>query len=309
MPGPSHVLAIDLGASGGRVIRGSWNPAEQKVTLHEVHRFANEAVELHGTLYWDILRLFHEIKTGIRAAVRGLPTGESIACLGIDTWGVDFGLLDQHGRLLGNPVHYRDRRTSGMVDHLTALLGEGTLFHKTGIQDAWFNTVGQLMGGLAQNPDYLKNAATLLFIPDLLNYFLTGIKNGEHTIASTSQLLSAGSSLWDEYLLESLALPSGILPPVVEAGEFLGPITSALARETGLEPSVRVATVPSHDTASAVLAVPVVDGRTSAYISCGTWSIIGSELDSPILTEAARLAGFSNEAGTGGKTLFQKKQI
>ena len=302
----THVLAIDLGASGGRVIRGSWDAKEKKLSLHEIHRFDNVPVEVRGTLYWDILRLFHEIKTGIRQAVRTLPEGEVVASLGIDTWGVDFGLLDASGQLLGNPIHYRDSRTDGEVDRLSSLLGEGTLFRQTGIQDAWFNTVYQLTGALKKDAGYFLKAQTLLFTPDLLNYFFTGIKAAERTIASTSQLLVAGTTVWADELFTRLKLPRSLMQTVVEPGTLLGPVTPELAADLGLKPGTPVAVVPSHDTESAALAVPAKTqpGHSFVFVSCGTWSVMGAELTAPVLSDAARKAGFSNEAGSDGTNLL-----
>lgn len=302
----THVVAVDLGASGGRVILGSWDPRTNTVGLTEIHRFANEPVEVRGTLHWDILRLFHEIKTGIRLAVRGLPPGDAVASLGFDTWGVDFGLLDRKGRLTGNPVHYRDGRTAGQIEKLNQRLGEGELFRRTGIQDAWFNTVGQLTGARDQDPGFFEGAEALLFTPDLLNYFFTGIRAAERTIASTSQLLAAGKGEWDAGLFEALDLPVGLMQPVREPGTLLGPVSAELAHDLGLAEGTPVALVPSHDTESAALAVPSVSGRPFAFISCGTWSVLGAELDAPVLTEEARTGGFSNEAGAFGTTLLLK---
>lgn len=297
-----HVLAVDLGASGGRVIRGSWNSGARRLSLHEVHRFDNVPVDLRGTLHWDILRLFHDIRTGIREAVRTLPAGESVACLGIDTWGVDFGLLDARGALIGNPVHYRDSRTEGQVSAVASRLGEGTLFRRTGVQDAWFNTVYQLTGALARDPACFDRAEVLLFTPDLLNYFFTGLGAAERTIASTSQLLTAGSPVWDDALFSDLGLPRRLMPPVREPGTLLGPVTADLATDLGLAAGTPVALVPSHDTESAALAVPAASGpgESFVFISCGTWSVLGAELPAPVLTEEARKAGFSNEAGAAG---------
>jgi len=301
----THVLAIDLGASGGRVIRGSWDPQQKKVSLHEIHRFDNVPVEVRGTLYWDTLRLFHEIKTGIREASRTLPPGDAISSLAVDTWGVDFGLLDSAGHLIGNPVHYRDKRTDGQVERLSQLLGEGTLFRQTGIQDAWFNTVYQLAGALEKDPAFFDKAATLLFTPDLFNYFLTGIKAAERTIASTSQLLVAGQPQWADALFTLLRLPRNLMQPIVEPGTLLGPVTAELAADLGLAPGTPVAVVPSHDTESAALAVPAVTkpGESFVFVSCGTWSVMGAELKAPVLSEASRLAGISNEAGSDGTNL------
>jgi len=296
-----HVLAVDLGASGGRVIRGTWEPGG-RLSLTEVHRFANEPVSLRGTLHWDILRLFHEVVTGVRQAVVALPQGEAVACLGIDTWGVDFGLLDEGGRLLANPVHYRDRRTDGQAARLASLLGEGTLFRRTGIQDAWFNTVFQLTGALAREPEFFRGAQALLFTPDLINYFFTGRRAAERTIASTSQLLKAGRAEWDDELMFQLGLPRHLFQPVAEPGTLLGSVEPALAADLGLAPGTPVALVPSHDTESAALAVPEAGGEPFVFISCGTWSVLGAELPAPVLSDAARKAGFSNEAGSGGTT-------
>jgi len=299
-----HVLAIDLGASGGRVIRGSWNLAAGTLELQEVHRFDNEPVEVVGTLHWDILRLFHETQKGIREAIRTLPPGDTIRCLGIDTWGVDFGLLDRKGRLLGNPVHYRDKRTEGQVSKLSARFGEGVLFRRTGVQEFWFNTTGQLSGALEADPNFLQGAETLLFSPDLLNYFLTGRKAAERTIAGTSQMLRAGQVDWDQDILEKLGVPPHLMQNVLEPGTLLGPLLPEVAREVGLSPDTQVALVPSHDTESAALAVPSTSGKPFAFISCGTWALLATELNAPVLGEEARLGGFSNEAGAFGTNLL-----
>ena len=252
-----HVLAVDLGASSGRVVLGSWDPDQRSLGLQEVHRFPNEPVEVRGTLHWDILRLYHEVLKGIRKAGQSLPEGQSLSSVGIDTWGVDFGLLDAQGKLLGNPVHYRDHRTDGQVDLQTQRLGEGTLFRKTGIQDAWFNTVNQLRGALDRDGSFFEGAASLLFTPDLLGYFLTGRQGAERTIASTSQLLGAGSRDWCCDLFDGLGLPLGIMQAVREPGTVLGPVTESLAADLGV-PGLAVTLVPGHDTESAALAIPSV---------------------------------------------------
>ncbi|MEI8094283.1 MAG: rhamnulokinase family protein [Spirochaetales bacterium] len=299
-----HVLAIDLGASGGRVIRGTWDASAAKLKLEEIHRFANEPVEVLGTLHWDTLRLWFEIQKGVREAVRTLPKGERIRSLAVDTWGVDFGLLDAHGRLLGNPVHYRDKRTEGQVAKLTAQFGEGELFRRAGTQDEWFNTIGQLRGALERDPHFLAGAKALLFSPDLFNYFFSGLKAAERTIASTSQLLQAGKTSWDNEILAKLGVPAGLMQAVREPGTLLGPVLPAVAAELGLTPDTQVALVPSHDTESAALAVPTTSGKPFAFISCGTWAVLGAELSAPVTSEAARLAKFSNEAGAFGTNLL-----
>ncbi len=300
------VIAVDLGASGGRVVRGTWDSGTKKLELAEIHRFANEPVDIRGTLYWDILRIFHEIKVGIRRATGTLLPGTSISSLGIDTWGVDYGLVDSHGRLVENPVHYRDSRTDGQAEKLAEILGEGTLFRITGIQDAWFNTSVQLTSALEKNPDYFKEVDSLLFISDLLNFFLTGIRQTDRTMASTSQLLSIRDREWNEELLARLRIPRRLMPPVTDTGHMIGFISPHLRKDLGFRTKVPVAMVASHDTASAAMAVPTVSGRTFSFISCGTWSILGAEIDAPILGTEVLENGFSNEAGVDSKTLLQK---
>jgi sugar (pentulose or hexulose) kinase len=274
------VAAVDLGASGGRVMAGQVSAAG--VALHEVHRFANEPVTAGGTLYWDILRLLAEVRAGLEAAARQFP----LASAGIDSWGVDFGLLDETGALLSNPVHYRDVRTAGVRIPVPA----AELYAVTGIQHLPFNTVYQL----AATP-MLRHAATMLLIPDLLVYWLTGQAGAEVTNASTTSLYDVRAQDWATGLIRKAGLPPRIFPPLRRPGEVIGPILEP----NGLGSPLPLIAVGSHDTASAVAGVPA-EGPGFAYISSGTWSLAGVELDAPVLTEASRAANFTNETGIDG---------
>ena len=275
------VAAVDLGASGGRVMAGQ--VSDSGITLHEVHRFPNEPVAAGGTLYWDILRLYADVRHGLELAARQFP----LASAGIDGWGVDFGLLDASGALLGNPVHYRDARTTGVPARVHAAVPAAELYAATGIQQLPFNTIYQL----AATPT-LPHAATMLLIPDLLAYWLTGVPGAEITNASTTSLLEVRARAWATEVIEKAGLPPRIFPPLRHPGEIIGTVTEP----NGPGSPLPVIAVASHDTASAVAAVPAA-GPDFAYISSGTWSLAGMELDAPVLTAASRAANFTNEAG------------
>jgi rhamnulokinase len=283
------VAAVDLGASSGRVMVGRVGPAELELT--EVARFDNVPVRVRGTLHWDALRLYRGVLAGLRAAAR---PGEPIASIGVDAWGVDFGLFDVDGQLLGNPVHYRDSRTDGVLDRVLTELPAEEVYQTTGVQFLPFNTAYQLVA--AAGSAQLAAAATLLLIPDLMAYWLTGELGAEATNASTTQLYDVRRRAWSGGLADRLGIPAGLLPPLREPGDTIGPLLPSVAAEVGLPAGTPVVAVGSHDTASAVVAVPARDDRF-AYISCGTWSLVGLELDRPVLTEAARLANFTNEGG------------
>jgi rhamnulokinase len=274
------VAAVDLGASGGRVMAGQ--VGESGIALHEVHRFGNQPVTAGGTLYWDILRLLAEVRAGLEAAARQFP----LASAGIDSWGVDFGLLDETGALLGNPVHYRDVRTAGVRIPVPA----AELYAVTGTQHLPFNTVYQL----AATP-MLRHAATMLLIPDLLAYWLTGQVGAEVTNASTTSLFDVRAQAWATRLIEKAGLPPRIFPPLRRPGEVIGPILGP----NGPGSPLPLIAVGSHDTASAVAGVPA-EAPGFAYISSGTWSLAGVELDAPVLTPASRAANFTNETGIDG---------
>jgi rhamnulokinase len=278
--GPVTVAAVDLGASSGRVMAGRVSDAG--ITLHEVHRFGNEPVSAGGTLYWDILRLLASVRHGLRLAAQQFP----LASAGIDSWGVDYGLLGETGELLGNPVHYRDARTDG----IRIAVPPGDLYAVTGIAHLPFNTIYQLAATPA-----LRHARTMLLIPDLLAYWLTGEAGAEITNASTTSLFDVRAQAWATGLIRQAGLPPRIFPPLRRPGDVIGPITGPNGVGSGLP----LIAVGSHDTASAVAGVPA-GGPDFAYISSGTWSLAGVELDAPVLTEASRAANFTNETGVDG---------
>ncbi|MEO3814851.1 rhamnulokinase family protein [Sphaerisporangium sp. B11E5] len=257
--------------------------------LTEVHRFANRPVRAGGTLYWDVLALFQGVLDGLRAAG---PVGSA----GIDSWAIDYGLLDPSGRLLGNPVHYRDGRTSGVMERVVGEVGADLLYGTSGTQFLPFNTVFQLL----TERERLEQAATLLLIPDLLTWWLTGSAGAEVTNASTTGLYDVRSGTWAEPLMDRLGIPARLFPPLRPPGTPAGVVRAGVA--DGLGP-VPVTLVGSHDTASAVAAVPATTDRF-AYISSGTWSLVGVELPAPVLTEESRAAGFTNERGLDGTVRY-----
>nr|WP_164904228.1 rhamnulokinase family protein [Nonomuraea polychroma] len=256
--------------------------------LTEAHRFPNGPVRVAGRLYWDILGLYREILTGLRAA-------GPVSSIGVDSWAVDYGLLDESGALLGNPVHYRDDRTHGVAERVAEEIGAETLYDVSGLQVLPFNTIYQLLA------DRLDQAATMLLIPDLIGYWLTGEAGAEVTNASTTGLLDVRTRTWAQPLIERLGLPAGIFPPLRHPGEAVGGLRRDVAAEIGWSAPVRA--VGSHDTASAVAAVPAT-GPAFAYVSCGTWSLAGVELPGPVLTPESRAANFTNEAGIDGTVRY-----
>jgi rhamnulokinase len=288
-------LAVDLGAESGRVVLGRFDG--RRVSLEEIHRFPNLPVRLPDGLHWDVLRILYEIKEGLAKAVRG----EEIEGVGVDSWGVDFGLLDRDGALVSNPYHHRDTRTEGMVDEALRLASRREIYDTTGIQFLPINTLYQLLA--MRGSPLLQAAETLLLIPDLINYWLTGEKACEYTNATTTQLLDLKTGGWSQDLLKKQDLPSGLFAPTVSPGTELGAVLPEVAEEIGAGSPVFA--VASHDTASAVVAVPA-DGRDFAYISSGTWSLVGVETREPVVTREAMEANFTNEGGFGGTTRFLK---
>ena len=286
------VLALDFGASSGRAIIGSFDG--EKISLKEIHRFTNDPVILLDTMYWDVLRLFHDIKIGL---IKAKQEGE-IKSLGIDTWGVDFGLLNKDGKLLENPVHYRDARTKGMMEKVFAKLDKDTVYSITGNQFMELNTLFQLMALKENQPELLQKAETLLLMPDLLNYFLSNEKCTEYTIASTTQLLDAKNKTWSSEIIENLDLPKNIFTKIVQPGTKIGKLSKQISEELGIN-EIDVIAVAGHDTASAVAAVPALN-RNFAYLSSGTWSLMGVETDAPVITEETERLNFTNEGGVAG---------
>ena len=295
------VLAFDFGASSGRAIIGSFDG--EKITLKEVHRFTNDPVDLGGTLYWDVLRLFYEIKQGIvKAKIAG-----GFDSIGIDTWGVDFGLIDKNGRLLENPVHYRDKRTSGLVEESFKSVPRQKMYDITGIQFMELNTLFQLISLKKQRPEMLERADKMLFMPDLFAYFLTGKMCSEYSIASTSQLVDINTRSWSKELLDAFGIKESLFAPLTEPGTQLGNLSKEICEECGVE-SVPVISVCGHDTQSAITAVPCESGDF-AFLSSGTWSLFGTELQKPIVNETSLKINITNEGGFGGTTGFLKNII
>lgn len=294
-------LAFDFGASSGRAMLATFDG--EKITLEEKHRFSNEPVTINGCLHWDVLRLFHEIKQGILNCANS--GDRDIDCIGIDTWGVDYGLLDKNDKLLGNPYHYRDTRTDGMYDEAFKKVSKKDIFKSTGIAFNWFNTVFQLLSAKLSGDVQLENAKTLLFMPDLFNYFLTGVKKTEYTVASTAQMFDSQKHDWAYDMLKKLDIPTDILTDVIYPGEKVGIVKADLAEELGIK-QVPVIAVASHDTGSAVASVPVVDKKDFIYISSGTWSLMGVELDEPNISEKAMEYNFTNEGGVDKTIRFLK---
>lgn len=296
-------LAIDFGGGSGRVIAGTITDekGERKLTMQLVHRFQNRQVRLGNHVYWDFPALFEDMKTGLKKAAQ---LGLKVSGIAIDTWGVDFGFIDRDGNLVGNPVCYRDARTNGMAERFFADVDRTAHYAVNGTQVMEINTLFQLLSlKLADSPQ-LQIADKMLFTPDLFSYFLTGEANTEYTIASTSEMLDARKRDWDWQLIDSLGLPRHLFCPIVMPGTVRGRLRKDIAEETGLG-EVDVIAVGSHDTASAVAAVPATDDEQPvAFISSGTWSLLGVEINEPILTEEARRAEFTNEGGIGGKITF-----
>lgn len=293
-------LAIDLGASSGRGIVGTFDG--KKITLAENHRFPNEPVMAAGQYTWDILRIYHEIKNAIRKCALG--DDRDIVSIGIDTWGVDFGLLDKNGHLLGNPVHYRDARNDAMPEYAATLVDPDWVYEKTGIQVVDFNTLYQLLAVKKDSPELLAAAEDMLFVPDLLNYFLTGKKQTEYTIASTSQMLDAKARNWSWELIDKFGFPKKIFSSIVMPGTTVGALRPDVIEEVG-DIKANVVSVAAHDTGSAVMAVPA-ENEKFIWISSGTWSIMGTEAKEPVISDRTRECNFTNEGGANRTIRFSK---
>lgn len=285
-------IAVDLGAESGRVMLG--RVSDETLELEEMHRFANGPIKEGNSLRWDFPRLLSEIKAGIQKAVK--KTEGQVACIAVDSWGVDFGLLDENGTLLENPYNYRDGRTDDMMDKAFDSVGKRAIYDQTGIQFMQINTLYQLLAMRQSNVPVLDQAKTLLFMADLLAYCLCGRPYAEYTLASTSQLMDMKTGQWAAGLFEKLDLPLAIMPAVVPAGTLVGKLTEEVAAEIGC-PQIPVAAIGSHDTASAVAAVPALGEGKWAYLSCGTWSLLGVEIPEPIINDETFDCQFTNEGG------------
>ncbi|MEF9942072.1 MAG: rhamnulokinase family protein [Lachnospiraceae bacterium] len=295
------VLAFDFGASGGRAMCGTFNG--ETIEIEELHRFSNDPVILHGTMYWDILRLFYEIKQGLIASKK---CGK-ISSLGIDTWGVDFGLLDKEGNLLENPIHYRDGRTAGMIEKSLEKIDREAFYEITGNQFMELNTVFQLVALAEQRPELLERVDKMLLTPDLFNYFLTGKKFAEYSIASTTQLMDAHKGEWSNEVIEALDLPKKIFPSIIPCGTMVGEITDEICEELEIE-KINVMAVAGHDTQSALVAVPTQE-KDFIFLSCGTWSLLGTELERPLINKKSEVYNITNEGGYGKSVSFLKNII
>ncbi len=294
-----NFLAFDLGAESGRAIVGTL--ADGRVTLREVHRFPNEPVSLFGRLHWNVHSLFEEIQKGLAACASAGGLIESIA---VDSWGVDFGLLAADSSLLGLPYAYRDARNIPAMERYLARVPRERIYERTGIQFLPFNSLFQLQALADENPELLRAADRLLFMPDLMTYFLSGVKINEATIASTSQMIDPFTRDWSEEILSTLQIPPGLLRRPVEPGRVVGRLLPGPAKDSGLA-EVPVTATAGHDTAAAVAAVPA-EGKNWAYISSGTWSLVGLESPTPIITSRTLALNFTNESGLAGTTRFLK---
>lgn len=295
----TYNLAFDFGASSGRMILSKFE--DGKITLEELHRFANEPVRMGKVFCWDTFRLFHELKTGLKkAAAKKIP----VASMAIDTWGVDYGLLDKEGNLIGVPINYRDDRTIGVIDRFDKLVPLKELYASTGIQFMNFNTIFQFLADKEMRPTIYENADKFLMMPDLFNYYLTGNKYNEYTNASTGQLLDAKKRDWDMDLVKRAGLRTDLFCEMIQPGSVYGEFLPEVVEETGLS-GCKVIAVGSHDTASAVAATPFAAPH-AAFLSCGTWSLLGLEMDEPVLTEDSFTYNYTNEGGVEGKIRLLK---
>jgi rhamnulokinase len=298
--GKHHFLAFDLGASGGRAILGILE--NKKLDLVEVHRFKNQMLHIHGTYYWNIFSLFDELKTGLKKCIS--EHGIQPESIGTDTWGVDYALLNKEGQVVGLPFAYRDHRTDKAMEDFFNILPPKETYLLSGIQFLQFNTLFQLFSSVQVDFPGLKIADRLLFTPDCLNYLFTGKKKIEYTIASTSQLLKPGKAEWEPRLFEAAGIPVNLMEEIVQPGTEIGKVLPEIMEETGCNEIPCIA-VASHDTASAVVSVPA-KGQNWAYLSSGTWSLLGIESDVPLVSEKTLEMNFTNEGGVDGTTRFLK---
>lgn len=293
-----RVLCFDFGASGGRAMLADYDG--EKISLTEVHRFKNRSIYVNGTLYWDILALFNEVRTGL---VKANKTGE-FESLGIDTWGVDYGIIDSNGYLMGNPVQYRDKRTSGMIGESQKFIETDRLYKLTGNQLMEINTAFQLMADRRDRPYLLEHGAAMLNIPDLLAYMLTGEISSEMSIASTTQLFDPDNLNWSDKAIDALGFPRRLFRRIVKPGESKGTLLPRLCQELNI-PRCEVAAVCGHDTQCAAFAAPAQE-EDFIFLSSGTWSLMGTVLDKPIISDKAYELNITNEVGYDGKITFLK---
>ncbi|MCS7252692.1 MAG: rhamnulokinase family protein [Armatimonadota bacterium] len=300
MSKPVSFIAFDLGAESGRCVVGMLK--DGALELEEVHRFPNGPVRIIDSLHWDVLRIWQEMKDAMRICAS--KYGSEIQGIGVDTWGVDFALLGRGDVLLCNPYHYRDVRTDGMLEEAFRRVPKEEIFEQTGIQFMQINTLFQLLSMVVSNSPLLDVSETLLMMPDLFNFWLTGVKVSEFSIATTTQFYNPREKGWAKSLLERMGIPTHFLPPIVPSGTILGNMLLSVAEDVGM-PQVKVIAPACHDTGSAVAAVPA-EGDNWCYISCGTWALMGVEVDEPIINEHSLRLNFTNEGGYGDKIRFLK---
>lgn len=289
-------LAFDFGAESGRAILGTLR--DGVLTLQEKHRFANPMGKMQDRLQWDLLGQWEQIKQGLRSV-----QGQTLDGIGVDTWGVDFGLLDSSGNILSNPTMYRDPCTQGMIEEVASIVGD-QLYPTTGIQTMVFNTLYQLRSLVKRQSPILSMAHKMLFMPDLFNYLLTGVAKGEFSIVSTSQMYDPNKRNWATSVLEKLDIPTHLLPEIIPTGTVLGSLLHSVAVECGIASAPVIATA-GHDTASAVVSVPAAT-ESWCYISSGTWSLMGVERDKPLINPQTQAYNYTNEGGFGGSIRFLK---
>lgn len=293
-------LALDLGAENGRAIAGTLDLDKEKVVLEEMHRFPNTAARINGNLYWDIIRLWGDVRQTIKLTYERF--GDRLKSVGVDTWGVDYALLDRNGELVGNPYHYRDHRTDGIMDRVLEKVSKEEIYLKTGEQFLKMNTLYQLYSMVLKNSSQLNIASRFLMLPDLFNYWLTGETFSEFTDATTTQFYDPIRRNWCYDLLEKLEIPTHILSEVVQPGSIEGKISEDLVNELNLSREISVVIPACHDTASAVAAAPL--NENSAYVSSGTWSLVGVEIKKPILSKKSLSLNYANEGGAFGTFTF-----
>ena len=294
-------IAVDLGAESGRII------VSTPEALEEVYRFPNTPVTVHGNLFWDILNIFSHIKQGLKKAFQKYPN--QIASIGIDTWGVDFGLLDGDGDLVGNIYHYRDKRTDDIAEEVFHRVSWKDIFAETGVQFMQINTLYQLYSFMKQKPEAFRQVRRLLTTPDLLNYWFTGVMKNEYTISTTTQLFDPKTKNWACGILEKLNIPREFFHDVTMPGTILGTLLPQISEEIDADAHVRVIAPACHDTGSAVAAIPVIQSKNYAYISSGTWSLLGIESKTPIINEHSRRYNFTNEGAADGGIRFLKNIV
>jgi len=297
-------IGFDLGAESGRCVVSILK--DQKITLNEVHRFTTHNIRYEGGFHWDILAIYEEIIEGLKKAQKAF--GRDFNGIGVDTWGVDYTLIDCDGRIIGYPYHYRDDRTDNMMEEAFRMVGKEFIYSRVGIQFAQFNTIFQLLAEKKRKQNFLEYADKMLLMPDFLNFMLSGAKKAEFSIASTTSLVDPIKRDWSWELIDKFGFPRKIFPEIVEPGTRLGKLLPSIAKLTGLSPDIPIIASAGHDTASAVVSVPA-SGNNWAFLSSGTWSVMGIELKSPSLTTQAMKYNFTNEGGVEGTTRFLKNII